>query len=232
MEGNILSIIQGKLKVPKSQYNSFGKYYYRSAEDIMESVKPFLVELGLSLVVSDDLVLIGERYYVCATSRLSQNGKVLAETTAYAREPTTQKGMDEAKITGSSSSYARKYSLQGLLLLSDEDDKDPDAQKPQDETENKTTSPAQGNGKPDVFTNDQMKRIRAMISDKEMSSKEKEQCYQWVKSNRAKTIEIDGKNVITKESANDLIDNMNRYISDWIETKFENNNFSNDEPPF
>lgn len=118
-----LRYIQENLKAPKGQYNDFGKYSYRSCEDIFEAVKPLLKEKELVLQLTDELVQIGERYYVKATAKLyDENGQV--ENTAYAREEETKKGMDGSQITGASSSYARKYALNGLFLIDDVKDSD------------------------------------------------------------------------------------------------------------
>lgn len=122
--------VQSKLKAPKSQYNSFGKYKYRSAEDILEAVKPLLAENGLLLWLSDEVVQIGERFYVKATATLQgEDGTV--SVTAYAREDEDKKGMDGSQITGTASSYARKYALNGLFLIDDNKDADTDAYKQQ-----------------------------------------------------------------------------------------------------
>ena len=115
--------IQSKLKAPKGQYNSFGKYSYRSCEDIFEALKPLLAEEKVSLLMSDDLLLIGERYYVKATATLT-DGEETISNVAYAREEETKKGMDGSQITGASSSYARKYALNGLFLIDDVKDSD------------------------------------------------------------------------------------------------------------
>jgi hypothetical protein len=115
--------LQAALKVPKNRLNSFSKFKYRNLEDIMEGVKPLLVEHGLTLTLTDDLVQIGDRYYIKATARIS-DGKTEQVTTAFAREPEIKKGMDEPQITGTASSYARKYALAGLLLLDDAEDID------------------------------------------------------------------------------------------------------------
>lgn len=119
-----LQIIQAKLKAPKGQYNSFGKYKYRSAEDILEAVKPLYIEQNCVLTISDSIELIGQRYYVKATARLTNSEGVSVESSAYAREDLAKKGMDESQITGSTSSYARKYALNGLFAI--DDNKDPD----------------------------------------------------------------------------------------------------------
>jgi uncharacterized protein (DUF3820 family) len=115
--------IQKELKAPKNQRNSFGNYNYRSCEDIFEAVKPLLQENGLILTISDELEQIGERYYVKAKAVLT-DGKDLIMNTAYAREEETKKGMDGSQITGASSSYARKYALNGLFLIDDVKDSD------------------------------------------------------------------------------------------------------------
>lgn len=118
-----LRYIQQNLKAPKNQVNKFGGYNYRSCEDILEAVKPLLDEQGLILQLDDELVQIGERYYVKATARL-YDGEEIFENTAYAREEETKKGMDGSQITGASSSYARKYALNGLFLIDDVKDSD------------------------------------------------------------------------------------------------------------
>lgn len=116
-----LARIQQELKAPKNQFNKFGSFNYRSCEDILEAVKPLLGDLCLFL--TDDVVLIGERYYVKATVELS-NGKQSVKNTAFARESVDKKGMDDSQITGSTSSYARKYALNGLLAIDDNKDTD------------------------------------------------------------------------------------------------------------
>lgn len=119
-----LQIIQAKLKAPKGQYNAFGKYKYRSAEDILEAVKPIYIEQNCILTISDSIELVGDRYYVKATARLTNSEGAYFEASAYAREDLTKKGMDESQITGSTSSYARKYALNGLFAIDDNKDSD------------------------------------------------------------------------------------------------------------
>ena len=116
-----LSRIQSELKAPKNQVNSFGKYKYRSCEDILEAVKPLLN--GLVLTVSDEMVAVGDRVYVKATCTIT-DGKDTLLNTGFAREAATKKGMDDSQITGAASSYARKYSLNGLFLIDDTQDSD------------------------------------------------------------------------------------------------------------
>jgi hypothetical protein len=148
VEKKLLNVQQG-LKAPKGQYNSFGKYAYRNAEDILEAVKPLLAKEKLTLILTDTLENIGDRYYTKATARLIDteidapdfNDYKLSqciEVTAYAREEESKKGMDGSQVTGASSSYARKYALNGLFCIDDTKDSDttntiaPDKQDKQD----------------------------------------------------------------------------------------------------
>ena len=125
-EPKILQSIQAELKAPKGQTNKFGGYRYRSAEDILEAVKPLLNKYNTYLTITDDIVEVGGRVYVKAIAILHESHKgEIAATAAFAREAEVKKGMDEAQITGSASSYARKYALNGLFAI--DDTKDPDA---------------------------------------------------------------------------------------------------------
>ncbi|EDR2869071.1 ERF family protein [Salmonella enterica subsp. enterica] len=123
-----LAEIQEHLNAPKNQYNSFGKYKYRSCEDILEGVKPLLK--GLFLSISDEIVLIGDRYYVKATATIT-DGENSHSASAIAREEENKKGMDAAQVTGATSSYARKYCLNGLFGIDDSKDADTDEHKQQ-----------------------------------------------------------------------------------------------------
>lgn len=147
-----LLAIQQELKAPKGQYNSFGKYNYRSCEDILEAVKPICAKYKALLTISDDLVYMGDRYYIKATAILTNiedtgvkiykheydeitNQPILetVKNTAFAREEETKKGMDGSQITGTASSYARKYALNGLFCIDDTKDADTDEFKKQGE---------------------------------------------------------------------------------------------------
>ena len=122
-----LMAVQSELKAPKGQENTFGKYRYRSAEDILEAVKPLLKANGLYLRISDAVELIGDRYYVKATVTVVDIATGDAESaTAYAREQAEKKGMDAAQVTGATSSYARKYALNALFGIDDTKDADTD----------------------------------------------------------------------------------------------------------
>lgn len=120
-----LAMVQQELIAPKNQYNSFGKYSYRSCEDILEGLKPCLAKVKAAVTVSDELVLIGERYYIKATATIMdcESGETVSNT-AYAREEEAVKGMSSSQITGSASSYARKYALNGLFCIDDVKDAD------------------------------------------------------------------------------------------------------------
>lgn len=118
-----MSDIQTRLKAPKSQYNSFGKYNYRNCEDILEAVKPLLNEYKLYINISDTVEHIGDRYYIRATVTVS-DGESTITSQAYAREEESKKGMDGSQVTGASSSYARKYALNGMFAIDDTKDSD------------------------------------------------------------------------------------------------------------
>lgn len=115
--------IQAELKAPKSQYNKFGGYNYRNCEDILEAVKPLCAKHEIVPLLSDEIVMIGDRFYIKSTAKVT-DGKDEISTTAYARESKDKKGMDESQITGSASSYARKYALNGLFCIDDTKDAD------------------------------------------------------------------------------------------------------------
>ena len=142
-----LAKIQSTLKAPKGQYNSFGKYKYRNCEDILEAVKPLLAEVKVVVIIGDELELIGSRFYVKATARfIDCETDAQITNTAYAREEDTKKGMDGSQITGASSSYARKYALNGLFAIDDTKDSDttngmPDQQSNQQNKQQANTAP-------------------------------------------------------------------------------------------
>ena len=148
-----LSKIQEELKAPKGQYNSFGKYKYRSCEDILEAVKPLLIKNKLSMQISDELMQIGERYYVKANATLLDlEDNSTMTNTAYAREEEEKKGMDGSQITGTASSYARKYALNGLFLI--DDTKDADTDEYQEQT-----------NKVKKITKEQIKKLGELVDD-------------------------------------------------------------------
>lgn len=121
-----LAAVQSELKAPKGQFNKFGGYNYRSCEDILEAVKPILKAHSLALHLADEPAMVGERYYIKATATLTDFAGQQISSTAYAREPLDKKGMDDSQITGTASSYARKYALNGLFCIDDTKDADTD----------------------------------------------------------------------------------------------------------
>lgn len=126
--------LQNELKAPKSQRNNFGNYNYRSAEDILEAVKPLNKKYSVLLNLSDEIVAVGSRIYVKATATLTDiESDEAISVTAFAREAETKKGMDDSQITGTASSYARKYALNGLYCIDDTKDADTDAYREQQE---------------------------------------------------------------------------------------------------
>jgi len=145
-----LARIQKELKAPKSQYNSFSKFNYRSCEDILEAVKPLLSKFVLTL--SDEVIIIGDRYYIKAVVSLL-DGEKFIQSVAYAREPLARKGMDDSQITGSASSYARKFALSGLFAI--DDTKDSDTVKTKEDKKNKEG----------LLTGGELKAIASVLQD-------------------------------------------------------------------
>lgn len=154
--------IQTKLKSGKTEFNNFGKYTYRKLENILEDLKPLLLEEGLFLLLTDEVVMMGDRFYIKATASIS-DGIDKLETSSFARESLDKKGMDTSQITGSCSTYARKYALAGLLLLDDRDDAD--AEKPVNEPKKKLTSPGR-QGEPKEWEQEQESDEEVVASDK------------------------------------------------------------------
>ena len=148
-----LIAIQSELKAPKSQYNKFGGYKYRKAEDILEAVKPLLAKQKCTLIITDDVVLIGNRIYVKATATIKNEKGECETTTGWAREEETKKGMDGSQITGASSSYARKYALNGLFAIDDNADSDT-TNDGQHQTQQQAQTQAQQPATPLYHTND------------------------------------------------------------------------------
>lgn len=156
--------VQTELKAPKGQRNEFGKYNYRSCEDIFEAVKPLLAKYGLVLVVGDELFQIGDRIYIKATARLFDEHNDVIMNTAYAREEDVKKGMDGSQITGASSSYARKYALNGLFLI--DDTKDSDATNTHGKDDQKSAD-----AKEPVATPKQIEVLNKLVPDAESKQK-------------------------------------------------------------
>lgn len=148
-----LSALILELKAPKSQKNNFGKYNYRSAEDILEAVKPLANKYGLVPKLTDKIVLIGDRYYV-ESHAIITDGKNTEQASGFAREPESKKGMDESQITGTASSYARKYAMNGLYQIDDTKDAETDEYKQQVDS-----------GKPKTIDSNKAKVLKAKIKE-------------------------------------------------------------------
>lgn len=171
--------VQEKLKAPKGQFNKFGNYKYRSCEDIVEAVKPVLREFGYHLNISDDVVMLGDRFYVKATASVINGTEVLASSTAFAREPSEQKGMSESQITGTASSYARKYAMNGLFAIDDTKDVDTEEHKIESEArglrDKKASLPEPSQELQDMFSAvDSMDDLQALWAS--LSSEDKKIC--------------------------------------------------------
>lgn len=169
-----LTKVQEELNAPKGQYNSFGKYNYRSCEDILEALKPILAKHGLFLMISDTLEQIGDRYYIRATCTIS-DGETHITNCAFAREEESKKGMDGAQVTGTSSSYARKYALNGLFLIDGTKDPDTDEyyRQAKGNTTKQTSRTSTGSGKADkLVTENQLSRMYAIANTKGYSKED------------------------------------------------------------
>lgn len=154
---NELAKIQAAVKAPKGQFNSFGKYKYRSCEDIIEAVKPIINPKGFYLILSDEIVEIGGRFYIKATASIS-NGTETFSSSAFAREEESRKGADGAQITGAASSYARKYALNGLFAI--DDTRDSDATNTHEIT--------------DVPTEEERQMLRNLVYSSDLNNEERE----------------------------------------------------------
>jgi phosphatidylserine decarboxylase len=169
-------VVQNELKAPKNQYNSFGKYNYRSCEDILQAARPLCNDNGLVLTISDEIVQIGTRFYVKATSKVTEieTGESF-ENVAYAREDDSKKGMDSCQLTGACSSYARKYSLCGLFAIDDTKDADTNEyhqnaqNRPQATQSAKPTTSTKAPAKPTQRANDEArnKAVKALSAEME-----------------------------------------------------------------
>lgn len=200
-----LSIIQSGLKVPKNQYNKFGDYSYRNCEDILEALKPILKETGTVITLSDEIELLGNRYYVKATATLTDvESKESVSNSAFAREDETRKKMDGSQLTGSASSYARKYALNGLLAIDDTRDSDylnnsaQSLSEPQRGTQNNNNIPQNGN------TEKYRNEIANILKDKEIPFK---MFTDWLQNN-LNTGNLDGLSVSQLEQ-------IKKTIAEW-----------------
>jgi hypothetical protein len=202
-----LLAVQQNLKAPKGQYNSFGKYKYRSCEDILQAARPLCNENGLVLTVSDEIISMGARFYVKATSKVTDiaTGESV-ENVAYAREDDTKKGMDAAQITGACSSYARKYSLCGLFAIDDNKDVDTEEYQGKKQETKQSQPPAVNNGQ------DEMKRKSLLALNEKAKAlgilPEEVKAIIGVKYNKLSSKEL------TAGEAADLANNIQKYIEE------------------
>jgi hypothetical protein len=164
-----LSEVQKELKAPKNQYNSFGKYSYRSCEDILEAVKPLCIEKGLIVTISDEIEVKQDRYYVKAVvTVIDIESEKEYSVTGYAREAENKKGMDDSQVTGATSSYARKYALNGMFAIDDTKDADADEHKKQQDK--KTTTKKTQTTEHKFDRNKALKYIQATLSEEELKN--------------------------------------------------------------
>ena len=202
-----LNYIQSNLKAPKNKYSDYGDYHYRSCEDVLEGVKPLLKETNSCLVISDEIVTIGGHNYIKATATLYGADGVAISNSAYAKEPLEKKKMDPAQITGATSSYARKYALNGLFCIDDTKDVDTDEHK--DEVNQKSNQKINTN-KPKQETNSMREqRVR-------------EECYKTIQLYAGKK-NIDNKSISNqihvmfgKQSSKDLTEEELKALTDWV----------------
>lgn len=158
----MLAKIQSLIKAPKGQFNSFGKYKYRSCEDIVEAVKPVINPLGFYLTLTDEVITLGNRFYIKATARIS-NGTEVYESVAYAREEEVKKGMDGSQVTGAASSYARKYALNGLFAIDDTADSD-------------------ATNKHEVPTDGEKQLLKNLVFNSTLTEEQRQTALQWIEN--------------------------------------------------
>lgn len=160
-----IAAIQRELRAPKGNFNSFGKYKYRSCEDIIEAVKPLLAQYKWHLNLTDEMVCVGDRVYVKSTATVKDGGAVIESATAFAREAVDQKGKDDSQITGTASSYARKYALNGLFAIDDTKDADTNEHRQQETLPAPTAAHIKAFG--NVNTLDELKAVWEGLSKEE-----------------------------------------------------------------
>ncbi|NLK40071.1 MAG: ERF family protein [Clostridiales bacterium] len=207
--------IQAELRAPKNQYNSFGKYNYRSCEDILEGVKPLLQKNKAILILNDELVQIGDRYYIKAVAKLIdiEKGESI-EATALARESESKKGMDSSQVTGSTSSYARKYALNGLFCIDDTKDADTsqnttapkDRPRPQSQQRQQTQKYPKADGPPNSATDSQIRAIFAI--SKNLGMDDEDGIKKWLSDVTKR--DIKSMKDLTKSEASAAISELNQ----------------------
>lgn len=207
--------IQQELKVPKNQRNTFGNYNFRNCEDIMEASKPICAKHNCLLTCSDELIQVGDRYYVKATATLFDiDSEESISTSACAREEETKKGMDASQITGASSSYARKYALNGLLQLDDNKDADTNEYKKQQNKGNQKSTVKKVDKPVEMIDANQIKVIHTLFAKIEKSESQvfKNFTNDKAKENVYNQYKVKSSKELTKESANKMIDLLKKKV--------------------
>lgn len=209
--------IQQELKVPKNQRNTFGNYNFRNCEDIMEASKPICAKHNCLLTCSDELIQVGDRYYVKATATLFDiDSEESISTSACAREEETKKGMDASQITGASSSYARKYALNGLLQLDDNKDADTNEYKKQQNKGNQKSTVKKVDKPIEMIDANQIKVIHTLFTKIEKSESQvfKNFTNDKAKENVYNQYKIKSSKELTKENANKMIDLLKKKVGE------------------
>ena len=209
--------IQQELKVPKNQRNTFGNYNFRNCEDIMEASKPICAKHNCLLTCSDELIQVGDRYYVKATATLFDiDSEESISTSACAREEETKKGMDASQITGASSSYARKYALNGLLQLDDNKDADTNEYKKQQNKGNQKSTVKKVDKPIEMIDANQIKVIHTLFTKIEKSESQvfKNFTNDKAKENVYNQYKVRSSKELTKENANKMIDLLKKKIGE------------------
>lgn len=209
--------IQQELKVPKNQRNTFGNYNFRNCEDIMEASKPICAKHNCLLTCSDELIQVGDRYYVKATATLFDiDSEESISTSACAREEETKKGMDASQITGASSSYARKYALNGLLQLDDNKDADTNEYKKQQNKGNQKSTVKKVDKPVEMIDANQIKVIHTLFAKIEKSESQvfKNFTNDKAKENVYNQYKVKSSKELTKESANKMIDLLKKKVGE------------------
>lgn len=209
--------IQQELKVPKNQRNTFGNYNFRNCEDIMEASKPICAKHNCLLTCSDELIQVGDRYYVKATATLFDiDSEESISTSACAREEETKKGMDASQITGASSSYARKYALNGLLQLDDNKDADTNEYKKQQNKGNQKSTVKKVDKPIEMIDANQIKVIHTLFTKIEKSESQvfKNFTNDKAKENVYNQYKVKSSKELTKESANKMIDLLKKKVGE------------------
>lgn len=206
----ILSAIQSELKAPKNQFNKFGGYNYRNCEDILEALKPILAKHKAINLLSDEIVSIGTRFYVKATATLKVGDEKIS-VSAFAREEESKKGMDSSQLTGSTSSYARKYALNGLYAIDDTKDADaPLGEPPTNQTGKKANLPPKPQNAPPKVTPDTEKEtlVNAINTHIQRIAELTGMQSEYIKKTAITNTKCEGKTV-------EELRKINRYVAEW-----------------